>query len=72
MKINTENKNLVRDTNSMALLNINHKAITKDLQYKQRLMKEQETADRINTIQDEVKEIKDQITKILEILSRGH
>jgi hypothetical protein len=71
MKINTENKNLVRDTNSMALLNVNERSLTKDSQYKQKLQKENESKALVEEIQAEVKEIKQNISKILEMLNRG-
>jgi hypothetical protein len=71
MKINTENKNLVRDINSMALLNVNERALTKDAQYKQKLQKENEAKALVDEIQAEVKEIKQNISKILEMLNRG-
>jgi hypothetical protein len=70
MKINTENKNLVRDTNTMALLNVNSSALTKDAQYKAKLQKEKESMDLINNLQEEVNQMKDHIKKITEFLNR--
>ena len=71
MRIHTENKNLVRDVNSMALLNVSDRSLTKDAQYKLKVSSEVESRELINSLQGEIKEIKDNISKILEVLNRG-
>lgn len=63
---------LVRDSQSMAILNIDSNVLHKDLLYKQKLKKEKETEEAINKLETDVKEIKNSLDKILQVLeSRG-
>lgn len=63
---------LVRDSQSMAILNIDSNVLHKDLLYKQKLKKEKETEKAINKLETDVKEIKNSLDKILQVLeSRG-
>lgn len=70
--IEDEKGKLVRDTNSMALLNVDTSAINRHEMYKNKLKKEQELQSVINNLQSEVSSLKSDISKILELLnSRG-
>lgn len=63
---------LVRDTNSMAVLNVDQSALNRDIMYKNNLKKEKELQSVINNLQSEVSSLKSDISKILELLnSRG-
>lgn len=63
---------LARDTDSMAILNIDRSAISRDAIYKMNQKKEKDLQSTINTLQSEVSSLKSDISKILEILnSRG-
>lgn len=73
MFVKTENKDLIRDTESLALLNVNKSAVNKDLQYKMRNKKDIELTETINSIQEEVSSLRSDISKILQLLnSRGN
>ena len=73
MFVKTENKDLIRDTESLALLNVNKSAVNKDLQYKMRNKKDVELTETINSIQEEVSSLRSDISKILQLLnSRGN
>ena len=67
-----DNEDLVRDVNSKAILNINKNALLKDQMYQERLKKQREMESSINSLRDEVSSIKSDISKILEMLSRGN
>ena len=73
MFVKTENKDLIRDTESLALLNINKGAVNKDLLYKQKMKKEKEIDATINSLHEEIADLRSDISKILELLaSRGN
>jgi hypothetical protein len=67
-----DNEDLVRDVNSKAILNINKNALLKDQMYQEKLKKQREMESSINSLRDEVSSIKSDISKILEMLSRGN
>jgi len=67
-----DNEDLVRDVNSKAILNINKKALLKDQMYQEKLKKQKEMESSINSLRDEVSSLKSDISKILEMLSRGN
>lgn len=72
MWVKTDNKDLMRDTESNALINVNRAAVNKDLQYKQKLAKEIESKETINKLKDEISDLRSDISKILNLLnSRG-
>ena len=60
---------LVRDTNSRAILNVNKNALLKDQMYQEKLKKQQEVESSINNLKEEISSIKGDISKILEMLS---
>jgi len=60
---------LVRDTNSRAILNVNKNALLKDQMYQEKLKKQQEVEASINNLKEEISSIKGDISKILEMLS---
>ena len=67
-----DNDDLVRDENSKAILNINKNALLKDQMYQEKLRKQKEMESSINSLRDEVSSLKGDISKILEMLSRGN
>ena len=67
-----DNEDLVRDENSKAILNINKNALLKDQMYQEKLRKQKEIESSINSLRDEVSSLKGDISKILEMLSRGN
>jgi hypothetical protein len=67
-----DNEDLVRDVNSKAILNINKNALLKDQMYQEKLKKQKEMESSINSLRDEVSSLKGDISKILEMLSRGN
>ena len=67
-----DNEDLVRDTHSKAILNVNKNALLKDQMYQEKLKKEKEMESSINSLRDEVSSLKSDISKILEMLSRGN
>lgn len=67
-----DNEDLVRDENSKAILNINKNALLKDQMYQEKLRKQKEMESSINSLRDEVSSLKGDISKILEMLSRGN
>jgi predicted ABC-class ATPase len=72
MLVRTDNTDLMRDTESNALINVNKAAVNKDLQYKQRLAKEIENKETINKLQEEISNLRSDISTILNLLnSRG-
>lgn len=72
MWVKTDNKDLMRDTESNALINVNRAAVNKDLQYKQKLTKEIESKETINKLKEEISDLRSDISKILNLLnSRG-
>ncbi len=73
MKVKVQdNKNLVRDMRTMAILNVNRASLAKDAQYKEKYRREKEVDEAINKLETDVNEIKTSLGKILEILeSRG-
>jgi hypothetical protein len=74
MKINIKgSQDLVRDTETMAIINVSQVSSTRDSLYKEKRRKEQEIDSSINSLQADVASIKDNISQILELLnSRGH
>lgn len=74
MKINIKgSQDLVRDTETMAIINVSQASSTRDSLYKEKRRKEQEIDSSINSLQADVASIKDNISQILELLnSRGH
>lgn len=73
MKVKVKDRNdLVRDMNTMAILNVDKNSLNKDLLYKQKMRREKEVNDAINKLESEVTEIKGSLNKILQILeTRG-
>ena len=67
-----DNDDLVRDTQSKAILNVNKNALLKDQMYQEKLKKQKEMESSINSLRDEVSSLKSDISKILEMLSRGN
>ena len=67
-----DNEDLVRDENSKAILNINKNALLTDQMYQEKLRKQKEMESSINSLRDEVSSLKGDISKILEMLSRGN
>ena len=67
-----DNEDLVRDENSKAILNINKNALLKDQMYQEKLRKQKEMESSINSLRDEVSSLKGDISKILEMVSRGN
>lgn len=67
-----DNDDLVRDVNSKAILNINKEVLLKDQMYREKLKKQKEMESSINSLRDEVSSLKGDISKILEMLSRGN
>jgi hypothetical protein len=67
-----DNEDLVRDTHSKAILNVNKDALLKDQMYQEKLKKQKEMESSINSLRDEVSSLKSDISKILEMLSRGN
>lgn len=67
-----DNDDLVRDVNSKAILNINKEVLLKDQMYREKLKKQKEMESSINSLRDEVSSLKSDISKILEMLSRGN
>lgn len=74
MKINIKNSpHLARDTESMAIVNVSRAAVLRDELYKQKLKKEKEVDESISNLKADISSIKNDISKILELLnSRGH
>ena len=73
MKVKVKDRNdLVRDMRTMAILNVDKSVLGKDAMYKQKLQKEQQVDNAINKLENDVKDIKLNLDKILQILeSRG-
>ena len=67
-----DNEDLVRDTASRAVLNVNKNALLKDQMYQEKMKKQKEMESSINNLREEVSSIKSDISKILEMLSRGN
>jgi hypothetical protein len=67
-----DNDDLVRDTNSRAVLNVNKNALLKDQMYQEKMKKQKEMESSINNLREEVSSLKGDISKILEMLSRGN
>lgn len=67
-----DNDDLVRDTNSRAVLNVNKNALLKDQMYQEKMKKQREIESSINNLREEVSSLKSDISKILEMLSRGN
>lgn len=74
MKLKIENnESMVRDTDSMAIINVNVKALSKDTIYKQKIIRESRIDGELNTLREDVDSIKSDLSQILTILkSRGH
>lgn len=66
-----DDEDLVRDVNTRAILNVNKNAILKDQMYQEKMKKQKELESSINNLKEEVSSIKNDISKILEMLSRG-
>lgn len=73
MKIKVKGRDdLIRDPRNMAILNIDTSVLNKDLLYKQKMEKEKRVDNAINKLETDVKEIKNSLDKILQVLeSRG-
>jgi len=67
-----DSDDLVRDTNSRAILNVNKNALLKDQMYQEKMRKQKEIDSSINNLKEEINSIKSDILKILEMLSRGN
>jgi len=67
-----DSDDLVRDTNSRAILNVNKNALLKDQMYQEKMRKQREIDSSINNLKEEIKSIKSDVSKILEMLSRGN
>lgn len=66
-----DNDDLVRDDRSQAILNINKKTLLKDQMYQEKMKREREIDSSINNLKEEISSIKGDLSKILEMLSRG-
>jgi len=66
-----DNDDLVRDDRSQAILNINKKSLLKDQIYQEKMKREREIDSSINNLKEEISSIKGDLSKILEMLSRG-
>lgn len=66
-----DDEDLVRDVNTRAILNVNKNAVLKDQMYQEKMKKQKELESSINNLKEEVSSIKNDISKILEMLSRG-
>lgn len=73
MKIKVKDRNdLVRDSRTMAILNVDKNILAKDALFKQKQVRDKRVDDAINKLEDDVKEVKDILHKILQNLeSRG-
>ena len=67
-----DSDDLVRDTNSRAILNENKNALLKDQMYQEKMRKQREIDSSINNLKEEINSIKSDVSKILEMLSRGN
>ena len=67
-----DNEDLVRDTASRAVLNVNKNTLLKDQMYQEKMKKQKEMESSINNLREEVSSLKSDISKILEMLSRGN
>lgn len=65
-------EDLVRDVNTRAILNVNKNAVLKDQMYQEKMKKQKELESSINNLKEEVSSMKNDISKILEMLSRGN
>lgn len=64
--VKVKNTPYVRDIETMALLNIDHKAISKDDAYKREVAKNKEKEKEIKELKSEVGELKGLLKKLLE------
>lgn len=67
--IEEEKGKFVRDTDNMAILNVDKTALLKDDIYKRRVKKDTEFESAINTLQSEVSSMKETLNKIVELLN---
>ena len=67
-----DSDDLVRDTNSRAILNVNKNTLLKDQMYQEKMRKQREIDSSINNLKEEINSIKSDVSKILEMLSRGN
>ena len=67
-----DSDDLVRDTNSRAILNVNKNALLKDQMYQEKMRKQREIDSSINNLKEEINSIKSDVSNILEMLSRGN
>lgn len=67
-----DSDDLMRDTNSRAILNVNKGTLLKDQMYQEKMKKQKQIESSINNLKEEVFSIKTDISKILEMLSRGN
>lgn len=63
-----ENQNFVRDINSMAILNVDESALAKDRMYREKIKREQEIDNALNSLRDDVGSVKIALTEILKTL----
>lgn len=59
----------VRDTNSMAIINVDRSALSKHQSYQNAVKREQEIENRINIMQNEISSIKTTLDKVLELMN---
>ena len=67
-----DSDDLVRDTNSRAILNVNKNALLMDQMYQEKMRNQKEIDSSINNLKEEINSIKSDVSKILEMLSRGN
>lgn len=67
-----DHNNLVRDTQTMAILNVDRSALAKDALFREKKKREKEVEGAINKLETDVKEIKECLAKMLAVLeNRG-
>jgi len=64
--VKVKNTPFIRDINTMALLNTDTKAISKDEAYKRELLKNKEKEKEIKELKDEINDLKEMMKKLLE------
>jgi len=60
-----EKNNLVRDINSMAILNVDAAALAKDRVYREKIKREEQVDNALNTLNEEVMSVKLALIEIL-------
>jgi cell division protein FtsB len=64
--VKVKNTPFIRDINTMALLNTDRKAVSKDEAYKRELAKNKETEKEIKELKNEINDLKDMMKKLIE------